>query len=387
MQVTTQTRRLTTWEATSLMLGAGVGAGIMAVPVLADRTGLAIFLGILVVAFAANVLVHLLLAEVLFRTDRDLQVVELMRRYVFRGRFGLPLTWLVFGLLSVSFLANLAAYVAGEGEILADLTGLPAMAAQVVVYAASAGVVFFGLKAVGGFERLGALLLIGCVTLLAIGAAGIPFDPPVAPRGGWRESLALYGMVMYAYYTFFSVPQVVEGLGADRRAAVRAIVTGLAINGILMGVVAVVALGISNPVTEVAITGIADRIGPWAGVAGSIFILFAFMTSYWSVSLALADIIRERVAIGPRASWLLATLPSLLVLLLGVWGFLKWLQLAAGAIGIVIALITIPMYLNARRFGDNPAPGWTLGRWGSPAILAVALLATVLMAIGSLLAT
>jgi amino acid permease len=380
-------RRLTTLEATSLMVGAGVGAGLMAVPALAERSGLSVFLAILGVGYAANVLIHLLLAEVLFRTDRDLQVVELMRRYVFRGRWGPALTWTVFVLLSLSFLANLAAYVAGEADILVELAGLPPLAAQLLVYAASAGVVFFGLRAVGVSERLAALLLVCCVALLAAGSIGLPYDPPVPPRGSLTDGLALYGMVMYAYYTFFAVPQVVQGLGDDRRAAVRAIVAGLAINGLLMGVVALVALGISSPVTEVAINGIADRIGPWAGVTGSVFILFAFMTSYWSVSLALADIIRERVAIGQRVSWLIATLPSLLVLVLGAWGFIEWLRLAGGAIGIVIALITIPMYVNARRHGDNPTPGWELGPWGGPAMLAVAFLATVLMAIGSLLAT
>jgi amino acid permease len=380
-------RRLSWLEATSLMLGAGVGAGIMAVPALAERTGLAVFLVILAVAYAANVLIHLLLAEVLFRTDRDLQVVELMRRYVFRGRWGAALTWTVFALLSVSFLANLAAYVAGEADILAGLVGMPVPAARLAVYAVSAGVVFFGLSAVGASERLGAVLLIGCVALLAAGSAGLPFQAPVAPRGTWSDGLVLYGMVMYAYYTFFSVPQVVAGLGPDRRGAVRAIVAGLAVNGLLMGTVAVVALGISSPVSEVAITGIAERVGPWAGVAGSVFILFAFMTSYWSVSLALADIVRERTGAGPRTSWLAATLPSLLVVLLGVWGFLEWLRLAGGAIGIVIALITIPMYVNARRHGDVATPGWELGRWGAPAMLGVAFLATVLMAIGSLMAT
>jgi hypothetical protein len=38
-----------------------------------------------------------------------------------------------------------------------------------------------------------------------------------------------------------------------------------------------------------------------------------------------------------------------------------------------------------RRFGDFPAPAWTLGRWGNPVMLAFALLAAVLMAVGSLL--
>ncbi len=67
-----ETRRLTFWEATSLMVGAGVGAGIMAVPYLASRTGLTTLLLIVAVAWAATCLIHLMLAEVLFRTGQDL---------------------------------------------------------------------------------------------------------------------------------------------------------------------------------------------------------------------------------------------------------------------------------------------------------------------------
>ena len=75
------------------MVGAGVGAGIMAVPYLAARVGLVGLAVILPVAWAASALVHLMLAEVLFRTGRDLQIVELMRLYVLRGRLGQWLLW------------------------------------------------------------------------------------------------------------------------------------------------------------------------------------------------------------------------------------------------------------------------------------------------------
>ena len=172
-------RRLTFWEATLLMVGAGVGAGIMAVPYLAERAGYTTLLLVLAVAYAANCLVHLMLAEVLFRTGRDLQVVELMRLYVFRGRRWEWLLWLVFALLSIAFLANLAAYVAGEGEIVTDLTGLPPRVAELLAYVASAGVVFFGLKAVGVFEKFGAIGLFAFVLVLVL-ASGRS-----ACRSGW----------------------------------------------------------------------------------------------------------------------------------------------------------------------------------------------------------
>jgi len=377
--------RLTPWEATSLTVGAGVGAGIMAVPLLAERVGLLGLAVVLPLAWAASALVHLMLAEVLFRTGRPLQVVELMRLYVFRGPLGRALTWLVFALLAVAFLANLAAYVAGAGEIVAALTGAPARLAEALVFAAAAGVVFFGLKAVGVAERYGAAVLVALVVAIGAGALRTPLRLDPVGGGGASAWLVLYAMVMYAYWTFYSVPQVVKGLMPDARAAVRAIAIGLAVNGALTALVALVALAVRAQVTEVAIVGIAAAVGPWAGTAGSLLVLVALLTSYWSVSLALADIVHERTGAAPRLAWLLATLPSLLVLWLGAWQFLDWLRLAAGATALVLALITLPMVLQARRSGPVTDPPWTLGRWGGPAALAFALVALLLMAVGSLL--
>jgi amino acid permease len=378
--------RLTQWEATSLMVGAGVGAGIMAVPYLTERVG---FLGlaiILPIAWAASSLIHLMLAEVLFRTGRDLQIVELMRLYVLRGRIGQWLLWAVFGLLSIAFLANLAAYVSGAGEILAGLAGINRHLAEFLIYIVSAGVVFFGLKAVGVAERFGTIILVGLITAIGVGSISLPFNIRLGFGGTTTHWLALYGMVMYALWTFYSVPQVVKGLGTDHRGAVRAIMIGLGINGLLTLIVAVLALGISSHVTEVAIIGMSERLGEWAGVTGSLFIIFALVTSYWSVSLALADILHERTGLSNRLAWLLATLPSLLILWIGVWQFLDFLRLAAGATAIVVALITIPMYWKARTDGPVKNPGWELGRWGQPAMLVLALLSLILMAVGSLVA-
>ncbi len=109
--------QLTFLEATSLVVGAGVGGGVMAVPFLASQTGLLSFLPIILIAAAINIVLNLLLVDVLVRDGRDLQIVELMTTYVFRGRFGKQISWVFFTILGFSFIASLTAYVAGAGEV------------------------------------------------------------------------------------------------------------------------------------------------------------------------------------------------------------------------------------------------------------------------------
>jgi amino acid permease len=377
-------KQLSFWEASFTIMGAGVGAGILAVPFLASRTGAVPFLAIVAIAYLANCLLHLMLVEVLFRHGSETQLVEVMRTYVFRGRVGAAFLWVLFALLALAFVANLSAYLSGEAEILARLAGLPRRAAELAVYAASAGVVFFGLKAVGLFEKFSSIILFALILVLVMGGIAAAPRPIAAARGTGKDALALYGMVMYGFYAFFSVPQAVQGLAHDKRKAVRAVFVGLALNGLLMILITFLALRVSRTVTPLAIVGITESLGPWAEVAGSLFAALAMVTSFWSVSLALADILRERIKLHRNAAWLLATLPSLLLLYAGAGRFMDFLRLAGGATALIVVLTTIPLYRNARRFGPVSDPAWTLGKFGHPAFLAAAFLLAVLMAAGSL---
>ena len=72
-----------------------------------------------------------------------------------------------------------------------------------------------------------------------------------------------------------------------------------------------------------------------------------------------------------------------LVLLAGGWRFLEWLRLAGGATALVVVVVTVPMYLDARRHGQPDT--WSLGRFGSWPWLVAVTLAALLMAVGSLL--
>jgi amino acid permease len=378
----TATPLLTRFAATALMVGAGVGAGIMALPALAERVGLLPASAVLAIAWLASLWVHLMLAEVALRTGEPLQVLELMGRYVLRRGW---LTWSVFGLLAVAFFANLGAYLAGAGVIVSELTGASPRWAQVVVYLLAAGVVLFGLRGVGTAERFGALALLLLVALIAGASLPLMLAPQGGVASGWRDYLALYAMAMYAYWTFYSVPQVIAGRAGDARGAIQAITWGLALNGLLTVVVMGVALALPGPVTPLAITGIAAAIAPWVGTAGSLLVLVALLTSYWSVSLALADIIRERSGLGHALAWVAATLPPMVVITWGGVGFVDSLRLAAGATGLVLALVTLPMVVAARREGTVRNPGWSLGAWGSPAVLWLALVLLLAMAVGSVL--
>jgi len=386
-------RQLTGLEATGIVVGAGVGGGVMAVPFLAAQTGLLAFFPIVVAAFALNVLLNLMLTEVLLRDGGDLQIVELIRKYLFRGTVGGFFVWMLFGVLTLSFVASLTAYVVGAGDVLSGLTTIPAMFSRLLVYAFSAIVVFFGIKGVGLSEKVGLIVILAFSVVIGVGSIG-EWSFSVG-RGGvgqrsadWKETLALYGIVMYSLNAAFAIPQAVCGLGRNPVRSVRAVVGGTAITAGLVTLVTVTAIAVSRPgisraVTEVAVIGIGAATGPLVAVAGSLFVIFAMVTTYWSVSLALSDIISQRLRLGARISWLIATAPTLGLIAFNLFGFVESMQIAGGIVALVIVAVTVPLYVRVKSEGAVTDPGWTLGRLASPVILAIFIVGMVLMALGS----
>ncbi len=377
-------KRLSFFEAASIVAGYGIGGGIMAVPYLASLSGIIPFLAVLIASYLFSLLIHLMVAEIVMRDSGKGQLVELFGKYLFRGRGGAAFTWFFFALILFAFLATLAAYIAGGGEILRDILGIPFWAGQLITYIVAASVVFFGLKAVGLSEKYAVAAIILIVGALVAGSLRLPFHVRAFGDGGMNEALALYGMVMFSFSALFSVPQAVEGLSWNPRRVPAAVAVGMGITGIVIALITLAAMGVSPEVTRVAIIGWGKAIGAWAYIFGGLFVLLAMLTSYWAISLALADILKQRLKWSDRISWLAATLPTFLIVIIGVTDFLGFMRLAGGAIALLVAILVVPVLNGARKHGDVRNPEWTLGFFGTAFFQVLVIIAFLAMAVGSI---
>ncbi|HWR23419.1 MAG TPA: aromatic amino acid transport family protein [Feifaniaceae bacterium] len=375
-------KQLTVWEAACIITGYGVGGGILAMPYLAEKTSVVLALVILLAAFAASWLLHMMIAEIAKKCGEGAQIVSAFSRFLFRGKAKVPLTIVFFALMAVILVTNLAAYVAGSADVIVGMLPMvPPLIAKLVFYIAAASVVLFGLKAVGVSEKLAVTMIFVLIGLLAAASLFAPLKPLPVSQGTVREALAYYGMAMFSFSAFFSIPQAVEGLGGDVSKVKKAVFWGMANNFILIVVIVLCALVASDGVSEVAMTGWSRGIGAWAQVVGGLFTLLAMITTYWSISLALSDIVGEQLRLGRRLCWLIATLPSLILSLVNLGGFIDFLELAGGAIAIVVAVMVVPAYRNARR----EVEGTMLGRYGGAGFQILVVVAYVLMAVGSVM--
>ncbi|NLA11931.1 MAG: hypothetical protein GX883_07395 [Firmicutes bacterium] len=381
-----QTKKLTLFEAASIIAGLGVGGGVMAVPYLASLNGMIPFVAIMLLAYLVSLLLHLMITEIVMRDGGEYQLVELLGKYLFPQRPALRrvFLWIFFGLIVFSFYALLAGYIAGAGEILVSLTGLPFWAGNIIFYGVAAGVVFFGLKVMGLSEKYAIAAAALILAVLSCATIAKPAAPVSLFTGGGKEMLALFGMIMFCFASFFSIPQAREGLYWRKSLLPWAVVLGLGINFCFTFVVTLMAQLASPEVTEMAIIGWGGAIGQWASLTGSIFVFLAILTSYWATSYALTTIIVERMGWGYRPSWLLATAPTLILAVSGLTGFLGFMRLAGGAIAVLVALLIIPALRTSRH--TAPQGLFSTGRWGDLAGQLFIAAAYILAAIGSLIA-
>ena len=373
-------KKLTVWQAACIITGYGVGSGIMTLPYLVDRAGLVPGLAIILVAFFFSYCMHMMLAEITIGSGKGSQIISVFRTYLFRGPRGNWFVVALFALTALVLITNLAAYVAGGAEVL-GAAGLPPLAAKLVFYAIAAAVVFFGLKVLGVSEAASISAIMVIIGVLAVASLlnwhnALPWGVVGAPN----QLLAFFGMAMFSFVAFFSVPQAVEGLDRDPARVRKAILLGLGLNLAFIVVIVFCTLGSSARITELGIIGWSEGIGLWAQVLGSAFTVLAMLTTYWSISLALSDIIEEQTKLHRRLCWLIATLPSLLLVLFDLGSFLEIMRTAGGLIAILMAVMVVPAFRRCRKANGRLLLPDALA---STPMQVVILAAFLLMAVGS----
>lgn len=372
-------KNLTTWQAACIITGYGLGAGVLSMPYLAKQNGIVLSVLILVVSLLASYLLHLMIAEVTIQNGNSGQVISCLSRFLWRGKWKNILSAVFFALMAGVLLTNLAAYITGSADVIVGLLSISPLAAKLIFYVAAAVVVLFGLRAVGISETIAVGAIFALIAVLAAASLANVRNTLPMTGGTVSQGLAYFGMAMFAMSAFFSVPQAVEGLNGDVGKIRKAVFLGLFNTFILILVVTLCALLSSTQITEVAMVGWSQGIGLWAQIIGSVFTVLAMLTTYWSLSLALGDMVSDMLKTGHRLSWLAATAPSLLLALLNLSGFMSLMRTAGGLIAIIIAFMIVPAYRNARRECGSTG----LMTRGGTAVQIMVVIAYLLMAVGS----
>lgn len=373
---------LSFFEATSIIVGHGVGAGILSVPYLASHNSVRETLLIVLFCYGFNLLLHLLIAELSYNND-GAQFISCFDRELFSGKFKKIFTWAAFALLGVSVIVNVSAFLTGAAAVFRSWFGLGDTWGVLLFYLIGAGVVFVGMKLVGICEKLAVSSMIGVIGILLVATLLHGTEP--LPQGwrGFNNALALFGMVSFSLSAVMSTPQVVKGLGGETKRIRGAIAAGLAINAALILLITFITLlGVGSHTSEDgALVDLAAHLGGWVSIVGYVFTLLALATSFWANTLNLRDIVDEQTHWGRRLSWLAASAPCLLLAFLGLSSFVGFTRFAS-IIQVVTGLGIILAYnLSRKRTGASPL----LGKFGTLPFQLLVMLCSLAATVGAVM--
>ena len=345
-------------EATGIIVGHGVGAGILSVPYLASHNSFRETVFILIFAYLVALVLHLIIAELSYNNN-GAQFVKCFDSELFAGKIKTVLTWTAFILLGVSVIVNVSAFLTGAAAVFAQWFGLPDFVGILVFYVLGASVVFVGMKLVGICEKYAVIAMVVVMGVIFVatlmrGTEALPTD-----WRGFNNALALFGMISFSLSAVMSTPQVVKGLGGDKKRIRSSIALGLAVNASLIFLITLTTLlGTGGDVSEEgAFVDLARRFGGWVAVVGYVFTLLALATSFWANTLNLRDIVSEQTGWGRRLSWLIASLPCLVLAMLGLDSFVGFTRFAS-IIQVVTGIGIIVAYnCSRRRVGKSPICG------------------------------
>ncbi len=373
---------LTFLEATSIIVGHGVGSGILSVPFLASRNTWWDILWIVAIAYGINLIMHYMIAELSYNNN-GAQFIKCFENELFTGKFKKIATWIAFGLLGLSVLVNVAGFIAGASAVLRSWFGIPDWAGMLIYYAFAALIVFFGMKLVGICEKISVFAMVAVIGILFV--ATLLSDTSALPNTfvAGTNLLALFSMVSFSLSAVMSVPQVVKGLKGNTSRIRGSIAAGMGINvGLILIVTFMTLLGAGKGITEDgALVDLANHLGGWVAIVGYVFSLLALSTSFWANTLNLRDIVHEQTKWSIKLSYLVATCPCLILALVGLQSFVGFTRLAS-VIQVLTGIGIIISYNRSRkREGASPI----CGRFGVLIFQVLVVLSSLLATVGAVL--
>lgn len=374
--------RLTTFEAISMIVGNSIGTGTIAVPYLATRNSILDVVWMVGLAYIINVILHLIIAELSYNNG-GAQLVKSFEGELFHGTMKKVFSWFVFVVYGLAIMVGVSGNINGGAQIFVNWFDLPLPAAQVLYYLLAGSVVFMGMKAVGIAQKYAVALLMGIVAVMTIATLLRPLNALYAAPFHLNNLLALYSMIVFATSANQAVIQVVKGLAGNAKKIRSTIFIGFGLSSLFVLVVTMsVLLGTKTDINkELAYMQLGESLGSWAVILAGIFSLFALLTTFWSNTLALRDVVHEQIGIGNRLSWLLATIPCVLFAVFGVSSFIVLTRVMSGVVVLVSIMLVLTYGKSRRKAGTSPICGMI----GTVPFQVLMVLSTIVSAVGALL--
>ncbi len=368
-----------TLEASFTFTGTIIGAGILGLPYIIEKSGFLIgLIDIILIGFLV-LLVSLMLGEVSLRTKKPHQLPGLTEKYL-----GKKPKHLVAFLSIGSIYGALIAYTQGGGDII-SLLGIPPILSKLLFFIPFAAITYFGIKGVEEGEDIFTSLIIIFILVISI-ASLFYFNPTNIAKIELINFFTPMGVIVFAFAGVFAIPQMKEILWYERKKLKKSILLGFSIPFFLYVFFVFSCIGaLGGEVSEVATIALGEHYGIFFSIFGNLFALFAMATGFIALGNALIEIYNQDYKISKNLSFIAAMFPPLLALA-GLSTFTEILSLTGALFIIPLYILIVYIFYKIKRLGERkPEYELKLPNWSFWVIALFFLFVAVLVSWQSLL--
>lgn len=339
-------RQLTLFQAVAMIVSITVGAGVLGIPYVVAKVGLAIGISYIVGLGLLMMFLNLLVGELCARTKTSLQLVGLARKYL--GNFGGMLMTVLMYLMSFGILV---VYIIGEGEALTALFGGDPFYWSLLFFAIASLLILVGLKTIKTVEFFLSLAILFIVILIA-GLSAPHVELPNIIYSDFAYLLLPYGVILFAYTGSTAIPEahaLLKKRDIDFKKAI--IIAGL-ISIAVYVLFAFAVVGVTGvETTEIATIGLGNKLGQSMLVFGNVFALLAMGTSFLMVGLSIKDSMRWDYKIPDALAAAVVSIIPLVIFVLGLRNFIKAIDIVGGVFVSLEMMLLVLIYWRAKQKG------------------------------------
>lgn len=335
------------FTALTTLVGAVIGAGILGIPYVVSQSGFIFGVTNMIIIAIAMIILALYLGEIALRTKNDHQLTGYAQKYLGKKGKVIMLIALIFGIYSA-----LLAYLTGEGESLSYLffqnlhfVLIFGIAFWIILAALS----YHGLKMLQKSEKIGVVLLIAMVALIAL-VYGIKINPANLTYHVTKNIFAPFGVILFAFLGFAIIPEVAKILAKQRRSVKKTIIGSYLLIFVVYFIFTAIVLGYKGANTPQIATL----------TLGAPFIamgILAMFNAYLAHTNALIEMLRLDFRLRKIYAWAIVNLiPLVLFIILTSYKIAAFdliLGIGGTISGGLTAILILFMVKNAKKKGDR----------------------------------
>lgn len=341
-------RQLTFFEATSLLVGAVVGAGFLGIPFVVAHTGFTVGLLLILIVGLLVMIEYLAVTEITLRTHAKHQIGGYISKYL-----GHRWRRIVEALIILEGYGVMLAYLVGEGRVLSAVFGGNQLWYSLAFLAVIAFLLFYGLRLVERVELLlTMLMMIGIVLLVSLSTGSI--DPLEYSFSDYSYILPAYGVILFSFLGVNAIPEMRLATNGKERILPKAVIAGTLIPMIVYVLFTGTVVGVTGMHTsEIATVGLGEKLGSTVMIVGNLLAAITMTTAFLALGLSLKETYRYDLKFHKNQAFFLTILGPLVLLVLGVNSFIEILLFVGAVFGGLKGIILVLTWWKAAKHGDR----------------------------------